>query len=158
MGKPIGNGHPLAAVVTTREIAASFDNGMEYFNTFGGNPVSCAVGLAVLDEIADRGLQERAWILGNRLMAGVRSLNHPLVGEVRGSGLFLGIELVLDRETKRPAAAETAAVVEAMKDDGILISIEGPRHNVLKIKPPLVVTEIDIDRAVASLGRALNAR
>src|SRR5439155_23108998 len=90
MGKPIGNGHPLAAVVTTPEIAASFNNGMEYFNTFGGNPVSCAIGLAVLDVIAEEGLQENAQRVGTHLMEGMRALmeKHVLIGDVRGLGLF----------------------------------------------------------------------
>src|SRR5215831_17855080 len=99
MGKPIGNGHPLAVVVTTPEIAASFNNGMEYFNTFGGNPVSCAIGLAVLDVIAEEGLQENALRVGAHLMEGLSGLmeKHTLIGDVRGPGLFVGIELVLDR-------------------------------------------------------------
>jgi len=157
LGKPIGNGHPLAAVVTTREIAAAFDNGMEYFNTFGGNPVSCAIGLAVLDEIADRGLQERALRLGERFMGAVRELGHPAIGEVRGSGLFLGVELIEEGSDRVADGARAQAIVECMKDDGVLMSTEGPGHNVLKIKPPLVVTAADLDRAVDALSRALGA-
>src|SRR5205807_2193635 len=110
MGKPIGNGHPLAAVVTTPEIAASFNNGMEYFNTFGGNPVSCAIGLAVLDVIAEESLQANALHMGTCLMNGLRQLRekHPLIGDVRGLGLFVGVELVRDRETQSPAAAQAS--------------------------------------------------
>src|SRR5205814_1550246 len=109
-GKPIGNGHPLGAVVTTRAIADSFDNGMEYFNTFGGNPVSCAVGLAVLDVIHEEGLQENAQRVGTHLMEGMRALmeKYVLIGDVRGLGLFIGIELVLDRQTLAPAPEQAS--------------------------------------------------
>jgi 4-aminobutyrate aminotransferase-like enzyme len=157
MGKPIGNGHPLAAVVTTPDIAASFANGMEYFNTFGGNPVSCEIGLAVLDVVEEERLQERAARVGRRLRAGLEDLarRHAIVGDVRGLGLFLGIELVRDRETLEPAAAEAAYVVERMKDHGILLSTDGPLHNVIKMKPPLVFSETDADRVVAAYDRVL---
>jgi 4-aminobutyrate aminotransferase-like enzyme len=157
LGKPIGNGHPLAAVVTTREIADSFDNGMEYFNTFGGNPVSCAIGLAVLDVIRDEQLQGHALEVGERLAGALRELmpRHPLIGDVRGVGLFLGIELVLDRETLEPAPRQAAYVVERLKDHGILLSTDGPLHNVLKIKPPLPFDESDADRLVETLDKVL---
>ncbi|MCI0488419.1 MAG: aminotransferase class III-fold pyridoxal phosphate-dependent enzyme [Blastocatellia bacterium] len=157
LGKPIGNGHPLAAVITTAEVAASFDNGMEYFNTYGGNPVSCAAGLAVLDVIEDEGLQENALKVGARLKAGLARLmgKYPLIGDVRGQGLFLGVELVRDRETLEPAAAEAAYVVERMKECGILISTDGPHHNVLKIKPPLVFSEENADLLVSTLDEIL---
>jgi 4-aminobutyrate aminotransferase-like enzyme/Ser/Thr protein kinase RdoA (MazF antagonist) len=157
MGKPIGNGHPLAAVVTTPEIAASFANGMEYFNTFGGNPVSCRIGLAVLDVIRDEGLQERALRVGERLAVGLTRLSerHEIVGDVRGLGLFLGVELSRDRETRAPAAPQAAYVVERMKDHGILLSTDGPDHNVIKMKPPLCVNESDVDRVVEAYDRVL---
>ncbi len=156
LGKPIGNGHPLAAVVTTREIAESFDNGMEYFNTFGGNPVSCAVGLAVLDVLRDEGLQEHARITGGRLRDGLDALagRFALIGQVRGRGLFLGIEL-LDA-AGRPAAAEASEVVERTKAAGILLSTDGPDHNVLKIKPPLVLDETDVSWALDALETAFD--
>ena len=158
MGKPIGNGHPLGAVVTTPEIAAAFANGMEYFNTFGGNPVSCEIGLAVLDVVLDERLQERALNVGGRLKKALLGLSdrHPVVGDVRGLGLFLGIELVRDRQTRAPAAAEAAYVVERMKDHGILLSTDGPDHNVIKMKPPLTFSEADADRAVAAFDRVLS--
>jgi 4-aminobutyrate aminotransferase-like enzyme/Ser/Thr protein kinase RdoA (MazF antagonist) len=158
MGKPIGNGHPLAAVITTREIAASFHNGMEYFNTYGGNPVSCAVGLAVLDVIEGENLQANAWRVGVRLQAGLEALKrkYPLIGDVRGSGLFLGVELVLDREDLRPAAEHATWVIERMKQRGILISTDGPWHNVLKIKPPMVFAEEDADHFVEAFDSVLS--
>ncbi|KPK03325.1 MAG: hypothetical protein AMS20_10835, partial [Gemmatimonas sp. SG8_28] len=157
LGKPIGNGHPLGAVVTTREIAHAFDTGMEYFNTYGGNPVSCAVGLAVLDVIRDERLQERAHVVGTRLKEGLAGLmaSHRVVGDVRGRGLFLGIELVRDRDSREPAADEARYVVERAKDHGILLSTDGPDRNVIKIKPPLVFAEVDADRLVTVLDAVL---
>ncbi|HEY3202530.1 MAG TPA: aminotransferase class III-fold pyridoxal phosphate-dependent enzyme [Thermoanaerobaculia bacterium] len=158
MGKPIGNGHPLAAVVTTPEIAASFANGMEYFNTFGGNPVSCEIGLAVLDVIRDEALQVRALEVGGHLSAGLARLmdRHAIIGDVRGRGLFLGIELVLDRQVRSPAAAQAAYVVERMKDHRILLSTDGPDHNVIKMKPPLCFSKADADRVVAAYDSVLD--
>ena len=158
LGKPIGNGHPLGAVVTTRAIAEAFDNGMEYFNTFGGNPVSCAIGLAVLDVIEDEGLRENARIAGERFQAGLRELaaSHPIIGDVRGLGLFIGAELVRDPETLEPATAEASAVVNAMRERSILLSTDGPFDNVIKIKPPLVFTAEDADRVVSELDVVLS--
>jgi len=157
LGKPIGNGHPLAAVITTPEIAESFNNGMEYFNTFGGNPVSCAVGLAVLDVIENENLQENALKVGAYLLSGLQGLKakHSLIGDVRGLGLFIGIELVLNRETLAPAAKQASYIIEEMKEQGILISIDGPLHNVLKIKPPLVFTEENVDLVISTLDKIL---
>ncbi|MGZ3616581.1 MAG: aminotransferase class III-fold pyridoxal phosphate-dependent enzyme, partial [Ktedonobacteraceae bacterium] len=157
MGKPIGNGHPLAAVVTTPEIAASFNNGMEYFNTFGGNPVSCAIGLAVLDVIAEEGLQENAQRVGTHLIDSIRTLmeKHSLIGDVRGSGLFIGIELVLDRSTLAPAPEQASYIANRMRDCGILLSTDGPFHNVLKIKPPIVFTKENADFLVSTLDEIL---
>ncbi len=157
LGKPIGNGHPLAAVVTTPEIAASFANGMEYFNTFGGNPVSCAIGTAVLDVIEQENLQENARVVGNHLLDGLRKLQtrFPLIGDVRGLGLYIGVELVRDRHTLEPAAKEASYIANRMRDKGILTSTDGPLHNVLKIKPPLVFTEENADFLVETLGEIL---
>ena len=157
MGKPIGNGHPLAAVVTTPEIANAFNNGMEYFNTFGGNPVSCAIGLAVLDVIADEHLQDNARHVGHYLLAKLRSLmdTHPLIGDVRGLGLFIGIELVTDRQTLEPAAAQATYIANRMREHGILLSTDGPLHNVLKIKPPMVFTTKNADLLVNTLDLIL---
>jgi len=158
LGKPIGNGFPLAAVVTTEEIAASFDNGMEFFSTFGGNPVACAAGLAVLDVMEEERLQERALRVGGHFIAGLMRLagRHPLVGDVRGSGLFLGLELVRDRRTLEPAAAEAAYVVERLRESGVLAGTDGPFHNVIKIRPPLCFSEDDADIVVAALDGILS--
>jgi len=157
MGKPIGNGHPLAAVATTPEIAASFKTGMEYFNTFGGNPVSCAVGLAVLDVLRDENLQRNAFRVGDHLKAGLEELKsrHRLVGDVRGLGLFLGVEFVLDRETLEPATAEASYITERMRDKKILVTTDGPFRNVIKIKPPLVFNKTDADLLVEALDQIL---
>ncbi|HVI48400.1 MAG TPA: aminotransferase class III-fold pyridoxal phosphate-dependent enzyme [Chitinophaga sp.] len=157
MGKPIGNGHPLAAVVTTRAIADSFNNGMEYFNTFGGNPVSMATGLAVLQVIQEEGLQEHARVTGNYFMDGLRKLQqkHAIIGDVRGHGFFIGAELVRDRETKEPAVPEIDVIVEAMKNRGFLLSTDGPLHNVLKIKPPMVFNKVNTDDLLTHLDEVL---
>ncbi|HRW46582.1 MAG TPA: aminotransferase class III-fold pyridoxal phosphate-dependent enzyme [Caldilinea sp.] len=157
MGKPAGNGHPLAVVATTPEIADRFANGMEYFNTFGGNPVSCAIGLAVLDVIEQEGLQENARVTGDYLMAGLRSLQerHALIGDVRGLGLYIGAELVLDRQTMEPAGDHASYVANRMRDYGILISTDGPFHNVLKIKPPIIFGRGDADHLLWALGEVL---
>ncbi len=157
MGKPIGNGFPLGAVVTTPEISDAFANGMEYFNTYGGNPVACAAGLAVLDVMEDENLQENAARVGTELISGLRGLGerHALVGDARGLGLFLGIELVLDRATRTPAPLQAAYVAERLREEGILMSTDGPDHNVLKIKPPLVFTEADAERVVGALDKIL---
>lgn len=153
MGKPIGNGHPLAAVAVRPEIADSFHTGMEYFNTFGGNPVSCAVGLAVLEVMRDENLQAHAQRVGQQLLAGLCKLaeRHALIGNVRGLGMFLGVELVRDRETLTPADWEAEYIVERLRERGILLSTEGPFHNVLKIKPPLAFNQEDAQRLLQKL-------
>jgi 4-aminobutyrate aminotransferase-like enzyme len=158
LGKPIGNGHPLGAVVTTRVIADAFDNGMEYFSTFGGNPVSCAIGLEVLNVVQEEGLQEHALRVGNYLLEGLRPLvdHYPIVGDVRGSGLFLGMELVRDRETLEPAAEEASFVVNRMRDHGILAGTDGPYHNVVKIRPPMPFNEDDAAFLVEVMDKVLN--
>jgi 4-aminobutyrate aminotransferase-like enzyme len=153
LGKPMGNGHPVAAVVTTPEIAASFVTGMEYFNTYGGNPVSAEIGLAVLDVIADERLQLAARERGEQLLAGLRALEHPLIGDVRGHGLFLGVEL--SDADRAPATRAAAALKEALKTRGILISTDGPDDNVLKLKPPLTIGAGDCEFFLAALAAAL---
>lgn len=159
MGKPIGNGHPLAAVVVTEEIANAFNNGMEYFNTYGGNPVSMVTGKTVLEIIQQEEMQAHARETGEYLMAGLRRLmqKYPIIGDVRGHGLFVGAELVRDRESLEPAVPEIDQIVEAMRDRGFLISTDGPLYNVLKIKPPLVFTQKNADGLVACLDEVLAA-
>jgi 4-aminobutyrate aminotransferase-like enzyme len=155
IGKPIGNGFPLGAVVTTREIADSFDNGMEYFNTFGGNPVACAAGLAVLDVIAEEGLQANALHTGAQLLAQLRALmdRHAVLGDARG--LYIGVELVRSRKAREPAGSHASHIVNAMRERGILLSTDGPDHNVLKIKPPLVFGLADAERLAGTLDEVL---
>jgi 4-aminobutyrate aminotransferase-like enzyme len=158
MGKPIGNGHPLGAVVTTRAIADAFANGMEYFNTFGGNPVSAAIGLAVLDVVEEEGLREHARVTGERLLAALRQLadRHEEIGDVRGMGLFLGLELVRDRETREPDADLARELANRAAEQGVLLSTDGPFHNVLKIKPPLVFSAADATRLVETVDAILS--
>ena len=157
MGKPLGNGHPIGGVVTTTEIAAAFDNGMEFFSTFGGNTVSCAIGLAVLDVLRDEQLQAHALRVGQRMLDALRPFvdRHPMVGDVRGSGLFLGVELVRDRATLEPAGAEASYIANRLREMGILLGTDGPFHNVVKIRPPMAFNDPDADLLVGALDRAL---
>jgi 4-aminobutyrate aminotransferase-like enzyme len=157
LGKPIGNGHPIGAVVTTTEISESFDNGMEFFSTFGGNNVSCAIGLAVLDTVLEEKLQGHARDIGSVMQEGLRKLmsQYEIIGDVRGSGFFLGVELVKNRESRAPATVEAGAVVNKMRDEGVLIGTDGPFHNVLKIRPPMPFNETDAERLVETLDLAL---
>lgn len=157
LGKPIGNGHPIGAVITTPEIAESFANGMEFFSTFGGNPVSAAIGLAVLDVLEEEKLREHAAVVGGTLKGNLASLamRHDVIGDVRGRGLFIGIELVSDRTAKTPSAEIASYVVERAKQLGVLLSADGPDRNVLKIKPPMVFSQRDAERLVATLDQVL---
>ncbi|HDS1706408.1 aminotransferase class III-fold pyridoxal phosphate-dependent enzyme [Pseudomonas putida] len=147
MGKPIGNGHPMSAVVTTREVADAFNNGMEYFNTFAGNPVSCAVGLAVLNAIERDQLKENALSVGHYLLEGLRKLQQQfdVIGDVRGLGLFLGIVLVTDRKSKAPATALARKVADGARERGVLIGTEGPHDNVLKMRPSMIFSRTNAD-------------
>jgi 4-aminobutyrate aminotransferase-like enzyme/Ser/Thr protein kinase RdoA (MazF antagonist) len=158
MGKPLGNGHPIGAVATTRAIADAFDNGMEFFSTFGGNTVSCAIGTAVLDVVRDEHLQEHARQVGDRMLEGLRLLarHHELIGDVRGSGLFLGVELVRSRGTLEPAGREAGFVANRMRERGILLGTDGPYHNVIKIRPPMPFSMDDGELLVRELDRALD--
>ncbi len=153
IGKPIGNGHPLAAVVCTREVADAFANGMEYFNTFGGNPVSCAIGTEVLRVIKDESLQKNALNVGSYLKEELTKMQQefPVIGEVRGQGLFLGIELT-DQEMN-PQTEKAAYVANRMKELGILMSTDGKDVNVMKIKPPLVFSRAHADELLGALKR-----
>ena len=147
LGKPIGNGHPIGAVITTRAIADSFDNGMEFFSTFGGNTVSCAIGLAVLEVVEEENLQAHALKIGEQLIHGLQEMAgcHEIIRDVRGSGLFLGVEL----------ATGATGIVNRMRDNGILIGTEGPLHNVLKIRPPMPFSQTDADHFLTTLEKLL---
>jgi len=151
IGKPIGNGHPLAAVVCTREVAYAFANGMEYFNTFGGNPVSCAIGTEVLRVIREEGLMENALETGNYLKEELRKMQNefPVIGDVRGRGLFLGMELT-DADL-HPETRKAAYLANRMKELGILMSTDGKDANVMKIKPPMVFSRIHADLLLSAL-------
>jgi alanine-glyoxylate transaminase/(R)-3-amino-2-methylpropionate-pyruvate transaminase len=158
MAKGIGNGVPLGAVTTRMEIAEALTQRI-HFNTFGGNPVCMAAGLAVIDVIDEDGLQENCRVLGKKLKDGITALarQHQLIGDVRGMGLMLGVELVRDRGTKEPAKKETLAVLEAAREMGVLVGKGGIDGNVLRIKPPMCITAADADFAVDVLDRALSA-
>ncbi|WP_350333365.1 aminotransferase class III-fold pyridoxal phosphate-dependent enzyme [Coralliovum pocilloporae] len=155
LGKPIGNGHPLGVLVTTKAIAESFDNGIEFFSTFGGSTLSCRIGKAVLDIVDEEGLQANAQAMGKRLMAGLKALEerYDSVGDVRGMGLFLGVELI------NPDGSEAtdicSYVKNRMRDHRILIGSEGPRDNILKIRPPLTITSDDVDMIITVLDGIL---
>ncbi len=157
LGKPIGNAFPLAAVITTEEIANSFNNGMEFFSTFGGNPVACAAGLAVLDVLEEEHLQQHALRVGAHLRNDLSPLHerYALIGDVRGSGLFLGIDLVLNRTTREAAPLQASYVVNRLCECGILTGTDGPHQNVIKLRPPLVFTESDADFFVKTLDAIL---
>ena len=158
MAKGIGNGVPIAAVTTRKEIAQALTQRV-HFNTFGGNPVCMAAGLAVLDVIDEDGLQENSRLIGARLKAGLNALmkTHKLIGDVRGMGLMLGIELVRDRGTKEPAKAETLELLEQTREMGVLVGKGGIDGNVLRIKPPMCITAADADFALDVLDRGLKA-
>jgi 4-aminobutyrate aminotransferase-like enzyme/Ser/Thr protein kinase RdoA (MazF antagonist) len=159
LGKPLGNGHPLAAVVTTRAIADAFDNGMEFFATFGGGPVACEVGLAVLDVLEREGLMQHAAAVGDRLTRGLRELaaRHAAVGDVRGRGLFFGVDLVEERCSRLPATALAGRIKNRLRDVGILIGTDGLADNVLKIRPPMPFDAADAERLLEALDQALAA-
>ena len=157
MGKPMGNGHPVGGVVARADLVNDFREQVMYFNTFGGNPVQCAVGMAVLDVIEQENLQENAHVVGEYIRDGLRSLQseYDLIGDVRGHGLFTGVELVTDREQKTPAPNETKIIVNAMKDKGVLISNIGVYDNVLKMRPPLPFSKDNADLLLSVLEDVL---
>ncbi|RDD38979.1 Ethanolamine-phosphate phospho-lyase [Trichoplax sp. H2] len=157
LGKPIGNGHPLSVVVTTPAIAAKFEK-FTYFNTFAANPVSCAIGHAVLDVIENENLQKNAETVGYYLLQRAKELldEFKIIGDVRGLGLFLGIELVKDRKSREPAVEEAASVVDFMKEKHVLIAKDGPDRNIIKLKPPLCFTKANVDTFIATFKQALN--
>ncbi len=159
LGKPMGNGHPLGAVVCTEEIAAAFENGMEFFSSFGGNPVSCEIGKSVLKVIQTENLQAHAQEVGKYLMEGFNSLKsrHSLIGDIRGSGFFLGIELVTDPDQRTPAAMEAKKLVDQMKTKGFLLSTDGPFNQVIKFKPPMCFSRKNASDLLAALDTALSS-
>src|SRR5205823_14053177 len=132
-------------------------NGMEFFSTFGGNPVSCAVGLAVLDVVRDERLQDNARNVGDYWLAGLADLQqkHEILGDIRGSGLFLGLDLVRNRETREPATVQATYIVNRLRERGILAGTDGPHHNVIKLRPPLIFTEKDAELFVRTLDAIL---
>ena len=158
MGKPMGNGHPLAATVMQRPLTETFAEKTGYFNTFGGNPVSSAAGMAVLDVIENENLQTNALEVGEYLSAGIQSIatNHEIIGDVRGSGLFIAIELVDDRQARNPATSTTSRVVEALFDAGILTGSIGPDENILKLRPPMVFSKENADFFLEQFDGALS--
>jgi 4-aminobutyrate aminotransferase-like enzyme/Ser/Thr protein kinase RdoA (MazF antagonist) len=157
LGKPIGDGHPIGAVITTPAIAAKFAETFSYFNTFGGNPVSAAVGMAVLDVLEREGIQQNVIATGKLLEAGLAQLaaKYPLVGDVRGKGLFWGLEIVRDRATLAPAVAEADRIMNLLRDDGFLLGRTGAFDNVIKVRPPLVFTPENARMLLEGLDRAL---
>ena len=162
MGKPMGNGHPIGVVVARQEIIDTFYSRDRYFNTFAGNPVSCAVGSAVLDVVERQNLQENARKVGGRMKQSIEELTkkHEIIGDVRGQGLLLGIELVLDRETRLPAGDEARWVINEMCRRGVLIGLTGPNRkarNVLKIRPPMVFDEEGLGLLIGTLDTTLTA-
>jgi len=159
LGKPMGNGHPTAGVVAQRKYVEAFSNIDNYFNTFGGNPVSCAAALAVLDVIEDEELQQNAAKTGDYMVAGLESLAeyHQLIGDVRGNGLFVAVELVADRESQLPATAATRKIVNDLRHRGVLTSSIGQDNNILKFRPPMVIAEAEVDLMLEALDASLSA-
>lgn len=158
LGKPMGNGHPMAGVVGKADLFDQFGRECRYFNTFGGNPVSCAVGLAVMNVIQSEGLLQHTQLVGGALKAALNELGqkHALIGDVRGAGLFLGVELVEDKVNKTPATEKTAQIVNLMRHKGVLISGAGPRNNVLKIRPPLPFSIANTEQFIDALDASFN--
>lgn len=159
MGKPMGNGHPLAGVVTTADLMERFTSENMYFNTFGGNEVSSAVGLAVLDVLRDEQLLENAQRVGDHVLAGMRELQkkHSIIGDVRGKGMFFAVEMVTDRNTREAAGARTRSIVNAMRERGVLISRIGLGDNILKIRPPMTFSTENADLLLTTLDSVLSS-
>ncbi|MEM6939927.1 MAG: aminotransferase class III-fold pyridoxal phosphate-dependent enzyme [Pseudomonadota bacterium] len=157
LGKPMANGHPVAAVVTSADIIAAFRQSFRYFNTFGGNPVSCAAAEAVLDVLEEEGLVAQAADVGDYAKAGLRQLatRHACIGDVRGAGLFFGAEMVLDQETKQPATSFTKRIANEMRQEGILMNFLGIHYNTLKIRPSMQFTRAHVDQLIDTLDRVL---
>jgi 4-aminobutyrate aminotransferase-like enzyme len=157
MGKPMGNGQPIAGLLATADALADFGKNSRYFNTFAGNTVSCAAALAVLDTIQQEGLVQHAGKIGNFLHEGIAALarRHEAIGDVRGAGMFVAVELVSDRATRAPDRALTSQVVNRMRDKGVLLSACAMGHNVLKIRPPLVLSAEQAGMVIEALDESL---
>jgi 4-aminobutyrate aminotransferase-like enzyme len=157
MGKPIGNGHPIGVLVTTKAIAESFAKGPEYFSTFGGSNLSCRIGKEVLDIVDDEGLMENAKVMGEKLLSGLKRLKatHPMIGDVRGCGLFIGLDLVDDRATKAPSTQGADYVKNRMREHRILMGTEGPADNILKIRPPITIEAQDVEMILQVMDQVL---
>jgi 4-aminobutyrate aminotransferase-like enzyme/Ser/Thr protein kinase RdoA (MazF antagonist) len=155
MGKPVGNGHPLGVVLTRRDIWQEFYAASEVFSTFGGNTVSCAAGMAVLDVIEREGLIAQGNRVGDRLRARLRDLDAPLIGDVRGKGMLTGLEFVTDRATRDPAREATRRIVAAMKDRGVLVGASGKARNALKLRPSFAWGDVEVDIFVDCLAHVL---
>ena len=158
MGKPMGGGHPIAAVVSRHELVEQFAGHSHYFNTFAGNPVSCAAALAVLDVIEQEGLQENARVVGEYLLKGLRKLSekHPCIGDIRGTGLFIAVDLVTDPDSRNPDSRLAESVVNQLKDNGILTGSIGPHSNILKLRPPMVFSLENADYMLEIFDRVLS--
>lgn len=159
LGKPMGNGIPVSGLVAKADVLAAFSDTIPYFNTFGGNPVSMAAAQAVLTTIREEGLQEHSRAVGAQLLSGLTGLagTHSAVGDVRGTGLFIGFELVTDRATREPDRDLALGVLEQLRERGVLTSVAGPHGNVLKLRPPLAFQPADIDWLVGALDESLTA-
>jgi len=157
LGKPMANGHPVAAVVAPAATMQEFRQRFRYFNTFGGNPVSCAAALATLQVVQDEGLQENAAEVGAYAKQGLRDLasRHAAIGDVRGAGLFFGAEMVLDRGTKEPATAYVKALANGMRQRGVLLNFLGVHYNVLKMRPPMPFSRANVDEVIDTLDTVL---
>ena len=158
LGKPMGNGHPIAAVVTTTKIANSFNNGMEYFNSFGGNPVSCAVGDAVLDVIEKENLQKNAKVVGDYFIKQLRKIQIKFpnyISKISGKGLFIGIDLIVNGNLSLPNQKLATKLINTLRLRGILLSTDGPYNNVIKIKPPLVFNKHNVDFVCSEIEKFL---
>jgi 4-aminobutyrate aminotransferase-like enzyme len=160
LGKPMGNGHPVAAVITRAEIVDRFAESTEWFSTFGGNPVACEAALAVLDVLEEEQLPPHTEGVGRRLRDGLASLmdRHEGIGDVRSLGLLAGVELVADRDRREPAADAAERVLNLMREAGVLIGTTGRDGNVLKIRPPLVIAADEVDLLIEQLDAVLQRR
>jgi len=158
IGKPMGNGHPIGAVVTTDAIAKSFETGMEYFSSFGGNPVSCAIGLSVLKVLESEQFQEYAKTVGEYFKSQLHFLESRFdtIGDIRGEGLFLGIDLVESKKSQTPNTSLAQQIKNKLKNQGILVGTDGPFDNVIKIKPPLTITKKNVDEFIQKLEEILS--